>query len=164
MKSISWFGVVPLAAGLMSGCFMFAGDCVEPITAHIAPAGIGRSAPIAVGQCPRVVEYDGELYTLSDHELTVPDSAIHAIGTASGANAAVGTLADATVYAIDGVDPAEAIALLRPADAGVQRVTVAVLGMGGGTMPIDLCPYVDPGGQAEVVANACGDPSASSSP
>jgi hypothetical protein len=28
MKAISWFGAVLLAAGLMSGCFMFAGDCV----------------------------------------------------------------------------------------------------------------------------------------
>jgi len=163
MKGISRIGLVPLAAGLLSGCFMFADDCVSPITAHIAPAGISRSAPIALGQCPRLVEYDGELYALSDHEVTVPESVIHPIGTASGANPTVGALADATVYAIEDVDPAEAIALLRPADLP-DRVIVAVRGMGGNPMPTGLCPYVDPGEQDTVVIDACEDPSGSSAP
>ncbi len=164
MKRQASLGVALVGAGLLSGCFMFAGDCVEPITAHIAPGGIGRSAPIAVGQCPRVVEYDGELYTIGDYLLTVPESAIHPIGTASGANPAVGNLADATVYAIEDVDPAEAIALLHPAHDGVQRVIVAVRGMGSGNMPSELCAYVDAAEQAEVVITTCGDPPGSSPP
>ena len=134
----------PLAATLvavaaLTGCIPGIGDCAMaplgalPIAAIAPPKGPGLGPPAT--SCASMVDFGGRRYFRSGdaRSWTVQIDDLEPIGAASAANETAWE--DATVFAISGVDPEDAIAMRYG-----SGVTIAVLL--AGNVSSSLCRYL----------------------
>jgi hypothetical protein len=140
--------------GTLSGCLISSGCEIRPILGQITAPGLGEGGH-SVGACVGWVDYEGGYFRDSrgeGWEFAIGEDQIEPIGEARGATALVGPLADATVYAIDGVDPDDAIAMRAPRGADPAIIAFVF----GDRVPAELCRYADYEGAAFSMEQACG--------
>lgn len=111
-----------------------------PVAAiHLPPTG-GEGH--ALGACLRLVSYGGVDYGIDNNfgNWVVPEESVTEVGVASGGNAAAGEISDRRVYALEDVDPADAIVMrLGPGDDDLT-----VLMRAGLSNLAEVCQYLDP--------------------
>lgn len=134
---------------MLAGCILADDYCTPGPIPTLGPASLsvipGADQPHVddVGACPALVEYDGvryqdtrggmglfDVWTLTDDNLTP-------IGRATAAMPTVLPFADDTVYAVEGVDPGDAIAMRGASPRG----QIVVLFANAIPFPDELCPY-----------------------
>ncbi|HET7520109.1 MAG TPA: DUF6281 family protein, partial [Candidatus Limnocylindria bacterium] len=130
------------------GCFLFAPDpCQFKPISHLPVAAISAprpplGAPYATGACPSWVRFDGFQYTdtgLANSwrgAFDIAEADLTPIGRAEGATIQAGPFSDDTVYAIRGVDPADAVAMRYASGEAPFAVLMASY-----DPPPELCPY-----------------------
>ena len=146
------FAALWAVATLTAGCDVASCDTEPfgdlPVAAiHLPPTG---PAGEAVAACTRLVSYDGRDYRLDSQfgSWNVPEESVNEIGLADGGNAAAGEIDDRRVYALDDVDPADAIAM-RIGPGGDLTVLVHA-----DLLDRDVaCQYLDPPVRSETCAD-----------
>ena len=124
------------ALGTATGGCVFADDCgFEPIGASIRAPNLSPMTRHEVGACGYWVIIDGAYWTQSAYGFELDADTLEPIDEATAAAEGVTELAGATVYAIPGVDSAEAIAMERP-----DGTFVVFTADGSGGFPLELCP------------------------
>ena len=122
-----------LAASGLAACV--GGDCYGGIGATVTSPVLPVRGGHFVGACPRWVDIGGDNLTQSSKEIDLPAADLEPIGEARRVALATTALATRTVYAIDGVDAAEVVAL----ESWQGEMIVFTRDMGGSDVPVELC-------------------------
>ena len=162
MEPVRWILLSSLLAGaLLSAC---APSCLQPfartgIVAAIAPPLAGAEAVDAVGICVPIVHVENEGYyddtRAEGWEFAIDEADLTPHGEAIAKDGQVQSLSDPTVFAIEGLDPAEYVAM-RSTD-GRYFILVVNGHEYRDAMDVDavLCRYAT--GAAHTVNAHCGE-------
>jgi hypothetical protein len=138
------------AVFVLGGCFLAAETCFHPITSSVPLAAVrpplAPTAPVLPkGPCGKWVRYAGQQYTESSvigvevEDWSLTAESLDEIGIAESATAVAGPFRSEAVYAIDGIDPAQAVAMLRGDTAGGGIIVMVASEV---DPPTTLCQYL----------------------